>query len=182
MKKHFLGSFALLLLFSVIILTSSCKGDQGEIGPTGPQGPQGEVGPAGPSNVRSETFNIDNSNWVDHDTYSTIDLNPSTISADIASRGIVLAYGNFLGGDQWQNGWHQLPYTIVVANSYTEAFNFSYDTNWLQLLDSPSDGIQINPTMTLKVVTIPADGRKQAEDAGIDLKDYNQVASFFKIH
>lgn len=179
MKNHFFGSFALLLILGVISLAASCKGKDGAIGP---QGPQGEVGPAGPSNVHAETFNILNSDWVDHGDYSSIDLNPTTITAAIAGSGIVLAYGNFIGSGQFQNGWHQLPYTIIVANSYTEAYNFSYDTNWLQLLDSPSDGIQINPTMTLKVVTIPSEGRKKAEDAGIDLKDYNQVASFFKIH
>jgi hypothetical protein len=185
MKKHFFGSFASLLFLVVISLTPSCKGDQGEIGPQGPAGvagPAGDPGPAGSANVHTETFNIDASNWVDNGEYSTIDLNPSTITADIANTGIVLAYGYFVGSGQWQSGWHQLPYTIVVAGSYTETFAYSYDTNWLQLLDSPSDGFQINPSMTLKVVTIPSEGRKQAEQAGIDLKDYNQVATFFKIH
>ncbi len=181
MKKHFLGSCAMLLLFAVLSLTSSCKGDQGEIGPQGPAGPQGETGPVGSANVSTETFNIETSAWVDNGGYSTIDIAPTIITADIAATGVVLAYGNFNFGGVWQSGWHQLPYTVVNLTSYTETFAYSYDTNWLQLIDSASDDAQVHPAMTLKVVTIPSEGRKQAENAGIDLKDYNQVATFFKI-
>jgi hypothetical protein len=184
MKKLFFGSCASLLFVVVISLTSACKGDQGEIGPqgpAGPQGPQGETGPAGSANVSTETFNIETSAWVDNGGYSTIDLAPTIITADIAATGVVLAYANFGAGGVWQSGWHQLPYTVVNLTSYTETFNYSYDTNFLQLIDSASDDLQVEPTMTLKVVTIPSEGRKQAENAGIDLKDYNQVATFFKI-
>lgn len=179
MKKHFFGSFSMLLFFVIVSLAVSCKGDQGEIGP---QGPAGDPGPAGPSNVHTETFNIAGTDWVDNGGYSTIDLAPATITANIASTGVVLAYGYFTdGGASFQDGWHQLPYTAVNLTSYTETFGYVYDTNWLQLIDSASDDLQIEPSMTLKVVTIPSEGRKQAEQAGIDLKDYNQVATFFKI-
>lgn len=169
----------LLTLIASASLIFSCAKD-GEDGLPGPVGQTGQTGQTGNSNVKSETFTSNTSDWIHigtngqaGDGFSFLQFS-SIITSDIANSGAVFVYVLSTGG-----GWIALPASFTKS-AWTENWRYAYSSLQLVISKEDSDFNTLNPGIqTFKVVAISSTAR--IANPNVDYNDYEQVKAAFNL-
>ena len=136
----------------------------------GPQGPEGNA------NVKTVTFSVYSSEWVEDGARWEYIKNVSIITPDIYNEGVVLVYVKATDGNYWQS----LPYTWPGTSQIIQ--RYWYAIGQVQLEYYCNDTLWV-PTSNLsyKVVAIEGNIADRALSSGVNLNDYAQVEEYFNV-
>ena len=129
-------------IMSILLIFSSCEGEDGD---TGPQGAQG---PAGNANVEAYTYTTNNSDWVssNNGTMWTANLTATDITQEVVDGGSVQMFFGSSGG------WVAMPFAL-----YDVEYNYAYGLQSTEISVTSGTQLQINNPggQSFKLVIIP---------------------------
>ncbi|MBQ4820170.1 hypothetical protein [Aquimarina sp. MMG016] len=165
----------LMMIFTLVITSTSCDGEDGANGIDGVEGPQGPAGQDGNANVIASPW-FQSSSWVNSGSPSAyFDRSAPEVTQEIIDNGVVIAYTK-LAGDS--NYTRPLPATTLDRFFWnffiTEPENIRFTAFTL-------DGSNISPSSNnqFRYVIIPSS--ELLNRSSIDLNDYNAVKEFYKL-
>jgi hypothetical protein len=173
-----------LLIFAIASVTLFSCGKDGAVGPAGAQGPAGAVGPTGKDGSQGVNTYLFRNKKITLATLTgggstaAVVLQVPAITADILSKGAVLAYtdyGTFYGA------WYALP---VVQPNYLYITTTRIEPGDVGInVYFPMDNIS-SITADFEIVVIQGASVTQLSIAhpNVNFNDYNQVASLFGLN
>jgi Collagen triple helix repeat (20 copies) len=184
--------FAFIALSSVLFI--SCKktgpagpagpvgatgpsGSAGPAGPTGPQGPTGPTGPQGPQGPQGPvgTANVIYSSWTNGSTWAIdipsglnyFDMNTSSLTQTILSRGTILVYWAVLGDSV--NHVRQLPFAESIGGNFY-FHNTKYSVGKIRI---ETNNLVMSTTNRYRYIIIPGGVAGRGYDySNLDFSDY----------
>lgn len=164
----------LLLSTILVVMFNGCAKD-GETGPAGPAGKDGN------SNVHSQTFNINPSQWYHvgvngqaGDGYQT-DETCSLITTDILNSGAVLVYystNNSL--------WNSLPLTVPYSG-FSQSILVQYSLNQISFIVADSDNNTVQPAVVIYFKVVVMSSTQKVSNPNINWNNYNEVQAVFNL-
>ncbi len=153
-----------LLAFSLLLIASGCIFEE-SVGPSGPQGPTGNA------NVFTLNFDFFIADASINGNVASVQYDVADITLNVVQEGAVLLYFRD------QDTWTAMPYTFFNGAGRIVSFGFGYDEGFLEVFyETAAIDPGTLPDREMKAVVI--DGFP-AFKSGLDLTDYEAVASFF---
>jgi hypothetical protein len=169
---------AILLMFVAtlsVVMLSSCKKEEGPRGPAGPAGAAGAAGSNGNANVKTYTYDVLSSQWINHTIYRILMLECPAITQDILDHGAILVYR--INGVEH----NQLPYTYHMNANYASTYVPTAFLGEIEIKRMDSD--LMTPATpgdcTIKIVVIEGTPGMDLED--VDFSNYEAVKEYYQL-